>query len=166
MIPKTRISILLFSVLLCSCVQQSYTQDIQAKSVEPTMKGFVTNIEKDTLDNNYFRKVLYTAKHSQLVLMSLEPNEEIGEETHHLDQFIRIEAGEGKAILNSIEHKIADGSALVIPAGVKHNIINGSKDKLKLYSVYSPPEHKDGTIHKTKAEALAHEEEFDGKTTE
>ncbi len=166
MIPKTSILILLFSVLLCSCGKQNYKQDIQAKRVEATMKGFVTNIEKDSLDNNYFRKVLYTAKHSQLVLMSLEPHEEIGEEIHHLDQFIRIEAGEGKAILNSIEYKIADGSAIVIPAGVKHNIINTSNAKLKLYTVYSPPEHKDRTIHKTKADALTHEEEFDGKTTE
>lgn len=163
---KRGLSTFFSSVLLCSCAQKDYTQVVQAKNVGPTMKGFVTNIEKDSLDNNYFRQVLYTTKNSQLVLMSLEPHEEIGEETHHLDQFIRIEAGEGKAILNSIEHKIADGSALVIPAGVKHNIINTSKNKLKLYTVYSPPEHKDGTIHKTKAEALAHEEEFDGKTTE
>lgn len=129
------------------------------------MKGFVTNIEKDTLDNNFFRKVLYTTKNMQLVLMSLDAHEEIGEETHHLDQFIRVEAGEGKAILNSIEHKIGDGSAIVIPAGVKHNIVNTSNARLKLYSIYSPPEHKDGVIHKTKAEAAGHEE-FDGKTTE
>jgi mannose-6-phosphate isomerase-like protein (cupin superfamily) len=166
MLARASISVLFFSVLLCSCKQQNYAEDIQAKSQESNMKGFITNIEKDTIDNNYYRRVLYTAKYSQLVLMSLEPNEEIGEETHHLDQFIRIEAGEGRAILNSIEHKITDGSALVIPAGVKHNIINGSKNKLKIYTVYSPPEHKDGTIHKTKAEALMHEEEFDGKTTE
>lgn len=131
------------------------------------MKGFVINIEKATIDNQFFRKVLYTAKHSQLVLMSLQPNEDIGEEIHHLDQFFRIESGEGKAILNNTEHKISDGFALVVPAGVKHNIINTSKDKdLKIYTIYSPPEHKDGTIHKTKADAKADKEEFDGKTSE
>lgn len=131
------------------------------------MKGFVINIEKATIDNNFYRKVLYTAKHSQLVLMSLAPNEDIGEEVHHLDQFFRIESGEGKAILNNVEHKISDGSALVIPAGVKHNIINTSKNKdLKLYTIYSPAEHKDGTVHKTKADAKADKEEFDGKISE
>ena len=131
------------------------------------MKGFVINIEKATIDNQFFRKVLYTAKHSQLVLMSLTPHEDIGEEVHHLDQFIRIEAGEGKAILNNIEHKISDGSAVVIPAGTRHNIINTSKEKdLKIYTIYSPPEHKDGTVHKTKADAKADKEEFDGKTSE
>ena len=131
------------------------------------MKGYVTNIEKDTLANKNFRKVLYTAKNSQLVLMSLRPKEEIGEETHTLDQFIRVEAGRGLAILNGVSHEIADGTAVVIPAGTKHNVINASdNDELKLYTLYSPPEHQDGTIHKTKAEALSHEEHFDGRTTE
>ncbi len=99
--------------------------------------------------------------------MSLRPKEEIGQETHDLDQFIRVESGEGIAILDGVKHKISDGTAVVIPAGTKHNIINESdKEDLKLYTLYSPPEHRDGTIHKTKADALAHEERFDGKTTE
>jgi mannose-6-phosphate isomerase-like protein (cupin superfamily) len=131
------------------------------------MKGYVTNIEKDSLDNNDFRRVLYTAKHSQLVLMSLRPKEDIGEETHSLDQFVRVEAGRGVSILDGVKHKISDGSAVVIPAGTRHNIVNESDtEELKLYTLYSPPEHRDGTVHRTKAEALAHEEHFDGKTTE
>lgn len=131
------------------------------------MKGYVTNIENDALKNKDFRRVLYTGRNSQLVLMSLGPKEEIGAETHTLDQFIRIEAGEGVAILDDVEHRIEDGTAVVIPAGTKHNVVNSSdKEELKLYSLYSPPEHRDGTIHKTKADALAHEEHFDGKTTE
>jgi mannose-6-phosphate isomerase-like protein (cupin superfamily) len=131
------------------------------------MKGYVTNIEEDTLENTDFRRVLYTGKNSQLVLMSLRPREEIGEETHTLDQFIRVEAGDGVAILDDVKHQISDGSAVVIPAGTKHNVINNSEtEELKLYSIYSPPEHRDGTIHKTKDDALAHEEHFDGKTTE
>lgn len=133
-----------------------------------TMQGYITNIEKAALENDYFRKVLYTAKNSQLVVMSLRPNEDIGEEVHQLDQFIRCESGQGKAILDGVEHAISDGSAVVIPAGTRHNIINTSSDKsLKLYTIYSPPNHLEGTIHKTKADALADEEEhFDGKTTE
>jgi len=131
------------------------------------MKGYVNNIEKLTLENENFRKVLYTAPHSQLVLMSIAPNDDIGEEIHHLDQFLRIEKGTGKAILNDIEYSLEDGSAVVVPAGVKHNIINTSESEpLKLYSVYSPAEHKDGVVHATKQEALENEEEFDGKTTE
>jgi len=131
------------------------------------MKGFVTNIEKNTLDNNFFRKVIFTAKHSQLVLMSLKPKEEIGEEVHEtLDQFFRFEKGEGKVVIEGQEFKIRDGSAVVIPAGTKHNIINiSSTELLKLYTIYSPPNHVDGTIHKTKQEAEASEEHFDGKTS-
>jgi len=129
------------------------------------MKGYISNIEKLSLENENFRKVLYTAKHSQLVLMSLLPGEDIGSEVHELDQFLRIEAGKGKAVLNGVEHEVEDGSAIVVPAGVEHNVINTSTDSpLKLYSVYSPPEHMDGTIHKTKADQT--EEHFDGKTTE
>jgi mannose-6-phosphate isomerase-like protein (cupin superfamily) len=131
------------------------------------MKGYVTNIEDDTVKNKDFRRVLYTGKNSQLVLMSLRPKEEIGEEVHTLDQFIRVEAGSGVAILDGVEHKISDGTAVVIPAGTKHNVINNSDgDELKLYTVYSPPEHRDRTILKAKADALAHEEHFHGKTTE
>ncbi len=132
------------------------------------MKGYVTNIEKDSLDNSYFRKVLYTGPNSQLVLMSLLPMEDIGEEVHHLDQFIRIEGGTGKTVLGGVEYPIEDGSAVVVPAGVMHNIINTSEtEPMKLYTVYSPANHFDGTIHKTKADALADpDEHFDGKTTE
>jgi mannose-6-phosphate isomerase-like protein (cupin superfamily) len=132
------------------------------------MKGFVINLEEETLNNNNFRKVLYTTSKSQLVLMSLKPQEEIGEEVHHLDQFIRVEKGEGKAILNDVEYKIQDGSGIVIPEGVKHNIINTSQtEELKLYTLYMPPEHKDGVIHPTKEDAMNDtQDEFDGKTTE
>ncbi len=131
------------------------------------MKGYVINIEKASVDNDNFRKVLYTAKHSQLVLMSLLPGQDIGEETHTLDQFFRVEKGIGKAVLNGVEYPIEDGSAIVIPAGVKHNIINTSTEEpMKLYTIYSPPNHRDGVIHATKEQAEADSEEFDGKTTE
>jgi len=125
------------------------------------MTGFVANIEEKTLQNDYFREVLYTAQHSQLVVMSLNPNEEIGMEVHAIvDQFIRIEQGQGKAILNGEEHVISDGSAIVIPAGTKHNIINTSQEKkLKLYTIYSPPHHRDKTIHKTKQDTQADKED-------
>jgi mannose-6-phosphate isomerase-like protein (cupin superfamily) len=131
------------------------------------MKGYIANIEKLSLENENFRRVLYTAKNSQLVVMSLKPNEDIGEEVHRLDQFIRCEAGQGKAVLDGVEHVISDGFVVVVPAGTRHNIINVSGDKpLKLYTLYSPPNHRDGVIHKTKAEAETDEENFDGKTTE
>jgi mannose-6-phosphate isomerase-like protein (cupin superfamily) len=131
------------------------------------MKGYITDIETDTLKNKDFRRVLYTGKNTQLVLMSLRPREEIGEETHTLDQFIRVEAGRGVAILDGVKHRISDGTAVVIPAGTKHNVANESDaEEMKLYTLYSPPEHRDGTIHPTKADALSHEEHFDGKTTE
>ncbi|MFY9553485.1 MAG: cupin domain-containing protein [Blastocatellia bacterium] len=131
------------------------------------MRGYVTNIERDTLDNKDFRRVLYTAKNTQLVLMSLRGKEEIGEEIHTLDQFIRVEAGQGTAILDGVKHQLSDGFAVVIPAGTKHNVINDSDtEELKLYTLYSPPEHRDGTIHRTKSDALSHEEHFDGKTSE
>jgi len=128
------------------------------------MKGFITNIEKETLENNNFRKVLYTAKNSQLVVMSIEVGDDIGSEVHELDQFIRIEQGSAKAVLDGVESELPAEHAVVIPAGAEHNIINTGSEPLKLYSVYSPPEHKDGTIHPTKAEA--EEEHFDGVTTE
>ena len=127
-------------------------------------KGFVTNIEKETLENDNFRKVLYTSNYSQLVVMSIEPGDDIGMEVHGLDQFIRIEQGKGKAVLNGQEYEIEDDWAVVIPAGVEHNIVNTGDEPLKLYTIYPPPEHKDGTVHPTKADA--EEEHFDGQTTE
>jgi len=132
------------------------------------MEGYVANIEDATKENENFRKVLYTAKNSQLVVMSLKPGEEIGEEVHELDQFIRLEKGEGKAVLDGVEHKIENDWAVVIPAGARHNIINTSDDEpMKLYTIYSPPEHRDGVVHATKDEAVADTaDEFDGKTTE
>ncbi len=132
------------------------------------MKGFKTNIEKDTLENRNFRKVLYTGIHSQLVLMSLGPKEEIGMETHpENDQFFRFEAGQGKVIIDGNVYEVGDGVAIVVPAGAKHNVINISDSKeLKLYTIYSPPHHKDGIVRLTKEEAEANDQEFDGKTTE
>jgi len=132
------------------------------------MKGFNTNVEKATLENNNFRKVLYTAKHSQLVLMSLLPNEEIGMEVHKdNDQFFRFEKGQGKCIIDGNEYQVADGSCIIVPSGAQHNIINTSNsESLKLYTIYSPANHKDGIIRATKQEAEKNAEEFDGKTTE
>ena len=125
------------------------------------MTGFVGDIEKLTLENEDFRQVIYTGQHSQLVLMSLKPKEDIGMEVHEIvDQFLRIEKGQGKAILNGEEHEIHDGSAIVVPAGTKHNIINTSQTKyMKLYTVYSPAHHKDGTVHKTKEDASKDQED-------
>jgi mannose-6-phosphate isomerase-like protein (cupin superfamily) len=134
------------------------------------MKGFKSNIEKDTQENNNFREVLYTAKHLQLVLMSLLPKEEIGMETHEKnDQFFRFESGQGKCIIDGNAYEVTDGDAVIVPAGAKHNVINTSNtEALKLYTIYSPPNHKNGIIRKTKKEAEAEEnkEEFDGTTTE
>lgn len=131
------------------------------------IKGFVDNIEKIAEENENFRKVLYTARYSQLVVMSIPPMGDIGEEVHGLDQFLRIEKGIGKAVLNDVEYPLEDGSAVVVPAGTKHNLINTSRDMpMKLYTVYSPPNHRDGVIHRTKEEAEKNEEHFDGKTTE
>lgn len=132
------------------------------------MKGFHTNIEKDSRKNDNFRKVLYTGPHSQLVLMSLRPGEEIGMEVHEEnDQFFRIEEGEGKCIIDGNEYELSDGSAIVVPAGAEHNVINtSSSEDLKLYTIYSPAHHKDGIVRATKEEAMANEAEFDGQTTE
>ena len=132
------------------------------------MKGFNANIEKETLENGNFRKVLYTAKHSQLVLMCLKPKEEIGMEVHtDNDQFFRFEKGKGKCIIDGNEYDVTDGSAIIVPAGAQHNIINISdSEELKLYTIYSPAHHKDKIIHVTKEEAEADNEKFDGETTE
>lgn len=122
---------------------------------------FVTDLEGKTLANDRFREVLFTADHVQLVVMALRPGEDIGLETHHhIDQFIRIEAGVGKAVLDGVEHELGDGSAVVIPAGTEHNVLNTSAtEPLKLYTLYSPPAHADGTVHETRADALADEHE-------
>jgi mannose-6-phosphate isomerase-like protein (cupin superfamily) len=128
-------------------------------------KGFVDNIEKLTTKNRDYRRVLYTGKHIQLVLMSLKPGEEIGAETHRgIDQFFRVDKGTGKVVINGTSRKIKDGSAVIVPAGAKHNVINTGKEDLKLYTLYAPPEHRDGIVQKTKADEK--EEHFDGKTTE
>ncbi len=121
------------------------------------MNGYVTNIERDTLENEDFRRVLFTGSHMQLVLMTLQPGDDIGLETHDgHDQFIRVEAGSGVALLNGKEHRLEDGSIVLIPAGVEHNVVNDSESEpLRLYTLYSPPEHADGTVHATKAEASA-----------
>lgn len=142
-----------------------YNIHISIKS--KNMKGYVGNIEVATKENENFRKVLYTAKNSQLVVMSIPVGEEIGEEVHTLDQFLRIEDGKGKAILDGAEHEIEDDFAIVVPAGMKHNFVNTGDNPLKLYTIYSPPEHRDGVVHATKADAQADKaDEFDGKTTE
>lgn len=131
------------------------------------MQGYVVNIEEQSILNQNFRRVLYTAKNMQLVLMSLLPGEEIGAEVHTLDQFFRVDAGVGKAILGDTEYDIEDGFAVVVPAGLKHNIINTSEtEPMKLYTIYAPPEHKDGVARATKAEAEKMEEHFDGQTSE
>jgi mannose-6-phosphate isomerase-like protein (cupin superfamily) len=123
------------------------------------MIGYAGSIEQDTLDNNNFRKVLFTGKHAQLVVMSLQVGEEIGNEVHeNVDQFFRIEQGEAKFVINDNEERVAgDGDAVIIPAGTYHNVINTSGKELKLYTIYSPPNHPDGTVHKTKSEAEAAE---------
>ena len=132
------------------------------------LKGYHVALESETLKNNDFRRVLYTGKHSQLVLMSLAPGEEIGMEVHsHLDQFFRFEKGEGKVIVDGNVYKVKDGSGAIVPAGAQHNVVNTSKtEALKLYTIYSPPEHIDKTVRKTKADAIARPEEYDGKPTE
>jgi len=131
------------------------------------MIGYNQNIEELTIANTNFRHVVYTAKNSQLVLMSLKPGEDIGDEVHDVDQFFRIEKGTGKLIIDGNESEVADGSAVVVPANSQHNIINTGPTPLKLYTIYSPAHHMDGTIHATKEQAMADEEEhFDGKTSE
>lgn len=131
------------------------------------MNGFVDNIEDLTLGNKDFRRVVYTGKHTQLVLMSLRKGEEIGEEVHEDgDQFFRVEKGKGEVVIDGERHKIRRDDAIVIPAGARHNVINTGDKSLKLYTLYAPPEHKDGTVHHTKADAEEREEHFDGVTTE
>ena len=130
------------------------------------MKGFVKDIESIAVKNEDFRRVLYTAKNCQLVVMALKPQEEIGAEVHTLDQFFRVEEGTGEAILDGVRTAIQAGFAVVVPAGANHNIINTGSGPLKLYTLYAPPNHRDGVVHHTRAEADADNEHFDGKTTE
>ncbi len=132
------------------------------------MKGFTQDIEQATLQNADFRRVLYTGRHCQLVLMSLQPGEEIGLEVHaDNDQFFRFESGQGRVAIDGVEHEVGDGSAVIIPAGSQHNVVNTSaSEPLKMYTIYSPAHHRDGIVRATKAEAEANEEEFDGATTE
>ncbi|HLU19706.1 MAG TPA: cupin domain-containing protein [Pusillimonas sp.] len=129
------------------------------------MKGFVDDIEKLTVENDLFRKVLYTGKHLQLVLMTLQPGEEIGSEVHEgHDQFFRIEEGKGEVVIDGKATAIEDDDAIIVPAGAEHNVINTGSEPLRLYTLYGPPEHRDGVVHATKADEK--EEHFDGKTTE
>lgn len=131
------------------------------------MKGYIENIEQRSLENTTFRTVLYTGVHSQLVVMSLLPGEDIGEEVHEdTDQFIRVESGTGTAIIDGVSRAISDGSAIVVPAGATHNIKNDAGAPMKLYTVYAPPHHRDGVVHATKADAESDTEEFDGHTSE
>jgi len=130
------------------------------------MKGFVQDIEGIATENEAFRRVLYTAKNCQLVVMALKPGEEIGAEVHHLDQFFRLEAGAGEAVLDGVRTAIRAGFAVLVPAGTNHNIVNTGTEPLKLYTIYSPPNHRDGVVHTTRADAEVDNEHFDGKTTE
>jgi len=132
------------------------------------MKGFKDNIEKLVQNNEDFRRVIYTAKHFQLILMSLKPGEAIGIETHaDTDQFFRVDAGKGRVVIDGTSHEIGDGDAIIVPQGAEHNIINTSDtERLSLYTIYAPPHHRDAVVHSTKAVALSDTEEFDGKTTE
>jgi len=130
------------------------------------VNGFVQDIESVTLKNEAFRHVLYTAKNCQLVVMALKPKEEIGAEVHHLDQFFRVEEGTGEAVLDGVRTQIRAGFAVLVPAGANHNILNTGTGPLKLYTVYAPPNHRDGVVHSTRAQAEADDEHFDGATTE
>jgi mannose-6-phosphate isomerase-like protein (cupin superfamily) len=130
------------------------------------MKGFVNNIERVTEENEDFRRVLYTAANCQLVVMALKPQEEIGEEVHDVDQFFRVEEGTGEVIIDGVRTAIQAGSAVIVPAGANHNVINTGSGPLNLYTIYAPPHHRDGIVHRTRADAEADSEHFDGKTTE
>jgi len=130
------------------------------------MKGYVQDIESIATVNKDFRRVLYTARHCQLVVMSLEPREDIGAEVHTLDQFFRVEAGQGEAELDGVRTSIRAGFAVIVPAGARHNIINTGAEPLKLYTLYAPPNHRDGVVNPTRADAQADTEHFDGKTSE
>jgi mannose-6-phosphate isomerase-like protein (cupin superfamily) len=130
------------------------------------MKGYVQDIESLAIRNNKFRQVLYTAKNCQLVIMSLRPQEDIGAEIHKVDQFFRVEEGSGEAVLNGVRTAIEAGFAIIVPAGTNHNIINTGNVPLKLYTIYAPPNHRDGVVHETRADAEGDKEHFNGQTTE
>lgn len=130
------------------------------------MKGYVQDIEAIAIRNEDFRQVLYTAKNCQLVVMALKPNEEIGAEVHKLDQFFRVEQGSGEVVLNGVRTPVQAGFAVIVPAGARHNIVNTGTEPLKLYTLYAPPNHRDGVVHHTRADAEADTEHFDGKTSE
>lgn len=146
-------------------MRSASTEAVSARDANEK-KGFVQDIEALTEDNHDFRRVLYTAPHSQLVVMSLPPGEHIGAETHDVDQFFRVEEGTGEVLVGQTRTPITSGSAIVVPAGTKHDVINTGKSALQLYSVYSPPNHRDGVVHRTRADAQKDEEHFDGRTTE
>jgi mannose-6-phosphate isomerase-like protein (cupin superfamily) len=131
------------------------------------MKGFIGDIEALTVENTHFRRVLYTGRNLQLVLMTLQPGEEIGAEIHDdRDQFFRVERGQGEVWIDGARNAVKDDDAIIVPAGARHNVVNTGSGPLHLYTLYGPPEHIDGTLHRTRAEAVAHEEHFDGRTTE
>lgn len=130
------------------------------------MKGYVQDIERLAIRNDKFRQVLYTAKNCQLVIMSLRPQEDIGAEIHKLDQFFRVEEGSGEAVLNGVRRPIQAGFAVIVPAGTNHNIINTGRVPLKLYTIYAPPNHRDGVVHETRADAEGDKEHFNGQTSE
>jgi mannose-6-phosphate isomerase-like protein (cupin superfamily) len=144
----------------------SLKPDVALNQGEVAMKGYVQDIESIAVKNEDFRQVLYTARNCQLVVMALKPKEEIGAEVHKLDQFFRVEEGSGEAVLDGVRTAISAGFAVVVPAGTNHNIINTGSVPLKLYTLYAPPNHRDGVVHHTRADAEADNEGFDGKTTE
>src|ERR1035437_8837740 len=154
------------SMSQCPMMKGMKDMDANLGDAQTEQKGFVQDIESLAIKNAEFRRVLYTAKHCQLVVMSLKPKEEIGAEVHKLDQFFRVEEGSGEAVLNGVRTAIRAGFAVVVPAGLAHNIINTGSVPLKLYTIYSPPNHRDGVVHHTRADAAADNEHFDGKTTE
>ena len=153
-------------LLTLSMPVPAFSQMLKSSTGRVIMKGFIKNIEDIAVKNKDFRQVLYTAKNCQLVIMALKPKEEIGMEVHKLDQFFRVEEGTGEAVLDGVHKKISAGFALLIPAGTNHNIINTGSVPMKLYTIYSPPNHQDGVVHHTRAEAEKDDEHFDGKTTE
>ena len=157
------IAILFVGIIFAVCGISSSAGQKKSSIVK---KGFVQDIESITIKNNEFRQVLYTAENCQLVIMSLKPGEEIGVEVHKSDQFFRVEEGSGEAVLNGVRTAIKPGFAVVVPGGAKHNIINTGSVPLKLYTLYAPPNHRDGVVHHTRADAQADNEQFDGKTTE